>query len=581
MAAYSTGYLDGIIVKGSRSPMESAKISNYDKDSQKKPLNDEKISLISQKVGNPISSSVSEDSPSLVSNVENLEISGELQTHDAPVEDQSKNQAETLFPAESERKSESTESYFSLQEELPKPSQGEDPQATRDQILEFKHLLDENVDRESLAEKATMEHDERAESVPISKGATPDASEQFISEGDSKELPNQAEEPPTPSSLLDAYHLGGEASEKPNASLTEKKIPEITHSSLQEASVGAARDSSDAYVAKDGKLMMDFLQAIHAAEQRQAEIDAQIFSEEKRMIKEKYDKKLKDARARELMYAEEAAIMDKEIKKERVKAAVALKALQEKTEERLKLELEQKEKEAELKLKEVQEFAKAELAAAIAQEKASQIVKMEEANLNINALLMAFYARSEEARQNHSIHKLALGALALEDALSNGIPIQRELDVLRPHLEGVDKDLLLDLALSSLPEDTRTHGADTLLQLNEKFDVLKKKLRHFSFLPPDGGGLLAHSLAHVASLLKVKEAGQRGDGIESVINRVEILLTEGRVAEAADALENGVEGSAAAEIVSDWVRRARNRAVTEQAVTLLQSYATSIGISLT
>lgn len=126
---------------------------------------------------------------------------------------------------------------------------------------------------------------------------------------------------------------------------------------------------------------------------------------------------------------------------------------------------------------------------------------------------MAFYARSEEARQTHSAHKLALviilifpftsnflfrrehnnffvpskwfykpvsyilllnvlcilqGALALEDALSKGLPIQTEIEALHAYLDGIDKDSILDLVLSSLPEETRRTGTDTLLQLNQK-----------------------------------------------------------------------------------------------------------------
>lgn len=45
------------------------------------------------------------------------------------------------------------------------------------------------------------------------------------------------------------------------------------------------------------------------------------------------------------------------------------------------------ESEAEMKLKKVQELAKAELNAAIANEKAAQIEKMAEANVNVRLLL--------------------------------------------------------------------------------------------------------------------------------------------------------------------------------------------------
>lgn len=411
-----------------------------------------------------------------------------------------------------------------------------------------------------------------------------------LQESDTKTLPHQhisTENRPEdtlgngskpPGSLLEEYHLKDET-EDIIATLISQGPNGYNHfPNEKEDLISSIGELNDGYITKDGKLVLDFLQAIHAAEKRQAELDAHVFVEEKRALKEKYEKELKDAAARELMQAEEVAMLDKDLKRERAKAVLALNALQEKLEEKLKMELKQKEIEEELKLKKLQELAKAELAAAITSEKAAQIEKMAEANLHINALCMAFYARSEEARQSHFAHKLALGAVALEDALSKGLPIQTEIDALRSYLDGGDKDPILDLVLSSLPEETRKNGTDTLLQLNHKFDALKGTLRHFSLIPPGGGGILAHSLAHIASWLKVKEVDQLGDGIESVINRVEGYLAEGKLAEAAAVLEEGVRGTQSAEIVSDWLRQVRNRAITEQALTLLQSYATAISL---
>ncbi|XP_047326930.1 MICOS complex subunit MIC60-like isoform X2 [Impatiens glandulifera] len=367
-----------------------------------------------------------------------------------------------------------------------------------------------------------------------------------------------------PSVLLDAYHLRD-----------GDEVPISTQLNTYKDLLGGNEDSGDIYVSKDGKLVLDFLEAIHAAEKRQEELDTHIFAEQKRKMKDKYEKELKDTRARELMYAEEAAILDKELRKERLKTASALKSLEEELNDKLKMKLEQKEAEAESNLKRVQELAKAELAAALASEKSSQLEKMEEANLNINALCMAFYARSEEARQSHSLHKLALGALALEDALSKGLPILNEIEALHTYLKDMNKEPLLDLVLSSLPSETQNCGTDTLLQLRHKFETLKGTLRHYSLIPPAGGGIITHSLAHIASSLKVKEVG---DGIESVINKVERFLEEGKLPEAADALENGVEGIQV-EDIKDWVKRARNRAITEQALTLLQAYAASISLT--
>ncbi|KAL5053416.1 hypothetical protein RYX36_034098 [Vicia faba] len=399
-----------------------------------------------------------------------------------------------------------------------------------------------------------------------------------IEERSENVLAKDIEQPPT---LLEEYHLRNKSEGSPPIYLHGHGFTENSHlPEEKEALSGAIEDLKDGYAtSKDGKLVIEFVQAIHAAEKRQAAIDAHAFNEEKKTLKEKYEKKLKDSAARELKLAEESAMLDRELKRERAKASLAIKSLQEKMDDKLKIELEQKNIEAELKLKTVQELAQAELNAAIANEKASQLEKMSEANININALCMAFYARSEEARQSHAAQNFALRALTLEDALSKGLPIQTEIESVQSYLEGIDKDSVLDLVLASLPEETRNKGTDTQLQLKQKFDFLKGNIRHFVFFPPGGGGILAHSLASVASLLKVREADESGDGIESVINKVESYLAEGKLAEAADCLEESVRNTQAEEIVAGWVKQARNRAISEQAVLFLQSYANSISLT--
>lgn len=328
----------------------------------------------------------------------------------------------------------------------------------------------------------------------------------------------------------------------------------------------------------DNKIVLDIIEAIHAAEKRQQETDAYIFAEEKRKMKEKYERELKDSRIRELRDTEELAMLEKELKKEKAKAEAAIKLLQEKAEQKLQEELQRKDEEANTQLKKVQDLAKAELAAAIAREKASQIEKISEADTNISALCMAFYARSEEARQNYSVHKLALGTLALKNALSSGLPFKEEVEALHNSLDGIDKDSLIDLVLASLPEEAVNHGTDTPMQLNQKFESLKGTVRHFSLIPAGGGGLLTHAVAHVASSIKMKE-DQSGYGIEGVISKVDNCLRQSKFAEAAETLEVGLRGTEAEQIVADFAKQARHRAIVEQALSVLQSYAISVSSS--
>ncbi|KAF2284092.1 hypothetical protein GH714_018929 [Hevea brasiliensis] len=114
-------------------------------------------------------------------------------------------------------------------------------------------------------------------------------------------------------SLLDAYHLKDRA---------EESI--ATEGPGEEALVSAIEELNDSYITKDRKKVMSFFEATHAAEKRQAELDPHAFAKEKKALKE--------------------------IKSERAKAAAAIRALREMTEEKLKMELEQKENEADIKL---------------------------------------------------------------------------------------------------------------------------------------------------------------------------------------------------------------------------------------
>jgi hypothetical protein len=56
----------------------------------------------------------------------------------------------------------------------------------------------------------------------------------------------------------------------------------------------------------------------------------------------------------------------------------------------------------------------------------------------------------------------------MEEALSEGLPLRGEVQLLRKSLEGIDKDTLLSLALSSLPEEALDCGTDTQMDLSIK-----------------------------------------------------------------------------------------------------------------
>ncbi|KAG4982694.1 hypothetical protein JHK82_027550 [Glycine max] len=200
-------------------------------------------------------------------------------------------------------------------------------------------------------------------------------------------LGKDIEQQPT---LLEEYQLRNKSERSPATYISSHGFIENSHfPEGKEALNGAMEELKDGYIYENGKLVVHFLQAIHAAEKRQADLDVHVSNEQKKLLK-----KLKDVAARELMLAEEAAMLDRELKRERAKASLAIKALRQKMEDKLKTELEQKEIETDLKLKQTQELAKAYLNttianenAAIANENAAQIQKMAEANVNVRFLL--------------------------------------------------------------------------------------------------------------------------------------------------------------------------------------------------
>ena len=85
-----------------------------------------------------------------------------------------------------------------------------------------------------------------------------------------------------------------------------------------------------------------------------------------------------------------------------------------------------------------------------------------------------------------------------------------------------------------------------------------------------GGACAAACFGHA----QVSEAGEAaklpGGGLDAVLARAEAALRDGRLAAAANALEQAAGGTAAAPAAGKWARGARARAAADQAAALLQ-----------
>ncbi|CAN8307068.1 unnamed protein product [Cochlearia groenlandica] len=118
--------------------------------------------------------------------------------------------------------------------------------------------------------------DNSATEDSITKSDTP---AKIISEAGNTGVEREAE---VLDSLLKEYNLEGNDTESNGSSSSGEQLIKET-----EACANSIVGHKDGYMNEDGKLVLEFLGAIHAAENRQAHLDAHVFAEELQALKRK------------------------------------------------------------------------------------------------------------------------------------------------------------------------------------------------------------------------------------------------------------------------------------------------------
>eukprot|EP00898_Chlorokybus_atmophyticus_P008672 jgi/Chlat1/8806/Chrsp90S08142 len=327
------------------------------------------------------------------------------------------------------------------------------------------------------------------------------------------------------------------------------------------------------------------VEAIRAAEQRQAQADAIKFNE---VLKQRDDE---TARALQAAH-DEAARRAQQVKQLQERLEVGTKAMRSALEEqrraaelRLTQALAHKEQDAQAKVEAAIADERVKTEEGLLQERMGRMKAIDDLRMKINALQQAFSRRSDEAHQSHKAHMITMGASALSAAADEGRPFKAEAELLlsASHSDEEGDPFVLAI-LSSLPHELAERGAPTRTQLADRFAQVKRNARQVALVPENGGGVLTYGLAHVASKLKLPEYGAylpEGGGSEAVLARAEAHLTAGNLAGAADELQSGLAGSAASAAAKDWVAAARERALVEQNLAALRAHAVTLAAGLT
>ena len=219
-------------------------------------------------------------------------------------------------------------------------------------------------------------------------------------------------------------------------------------------------------------------------------------------------------------------------------------------------------------------------ASAMVRERQIRLRDLDKARTKLNSLKMAFSKRSNQARLSHDSHRLTRAVLSIKTKTEQGLPFAEGLDLLAPLAK---EDDFIATVIRSIPSDVAKDGAMTNIQLQKWFWEVESAATKVALLPEKEAGILSHIVSHLASLLRMKEedtSEAAGNSIESVFCVARGLISEGKFFESAALLEKHFGGTAAKAILGDWVKAARDRAIVDQAVMVLEAAAVTKASSL-
>ena len=242
-------------------------------------------------------------------------------------------------------------------------------------------------------------------------------------------------------------------------------------------------------------------------------------------------------------------------------------------------------------LEEQAELHRMAIAECLVRERTKRAEVIDEVRLKLDGVKEAYDVNGAALRKSHEAVKMSVAVFALAAKASAGDPFSAELAGIRTVGEGYEPSerALVDAVLASIPEAVAKTGVPTAGDLTNRLDDVRRAARHLQLVPENGGGIVTHLVAYLASWLRMSERGGWGTGndgssssggVEAALAAANEKVAAGRLDAAAAALEAGTEGTAAARAVAGWVADARERQRLEMAVSVLRSHAAAVASSL-
>lgn len=227
-------------------------------------------------------------------------------------------------------------------------------------------------------------------------------------------------------------------------------------------------------------------------------------------------------------------------------------------------------------------------AEAVVKERAHRATILDEIRMKTAALKEAYDVNGTALERSHRSNRLSLAVFSLHAAASRGGSFEKEAELVRSAAATAGGDASDDALITAVLKTLPTKGTPTTERLADRLEDVQRAARALALVPDGGGGgVLSHLVATLAAMFRVSERGGgsgggsgEGAGVEAAIAVAAEAMAAGELAAAADALEKGAEGTAAAAAVEGWVKDARDRQRVELALSVLRSHTAAVAASL-
>ncbi|KAJ3084869.1 Formation of crista junctions protein 1, partial [Quaeritorhiza haematococci] len=207
-------------------------------------------------------------------------------------------------------------------------------------------------------------------------------------------------------------------------------------------------------------------------------------------------------------------------------------------------------------------------------ERQGRLARLDHLALKLKHLERILLDHGESAEKSFRALRLISALKAVNDVLKRAhrASFAQELAILKDLGRGHP---LIEVALSTIPDDVASQGLPTLVELEEYFEYTSSQVRRFQLMPPHGGPLSA-ALAYAMSFFMWKKKGLvPGDDVESLLARSEHYLKDGDLDSATREM-NQLRGWQK-KLAQDWILMARRHLEVKQALELIETHLDLLG----